>query len=338
MARKISFWIYGLFLIVALSFVTACDDDDDDDELVGNWVELSPFDGLPRNGAVGFSIGSKGYLGTGYDGDDRLNDFWEYDPSRNAWTQKADFPGVPRNSAVAFSASGKGYVGTGYDGDNKLNDFYEYNPSTNQWTQIADFGGSPRYSAVAFSIDDIGYVGTGYDGNYNKDFWTYDPATGVWKSIISLGGKKRRDAVGFSIDGKGYVCTGIDNGTYLNDMWEYDTDTKNWIRKNYITDYTDEDFDDDYTSITGIDKVAFTVNHKGYLATGGQGSVGTIVWEYDPVTDLWIEKTEFEGSARIDAVAFSIGDRGYVMTGRSSSYYFYDIWAFDPDDEYEEYD
>jgi hypothetical protein len=42
----------------------------------------------PRYSAVSFSIGSKGYIGTGYDGAYK-NDFWEYDPATNVWTQKA---------------------------------------------------------------------------------------------------------------------------------------------------------------------------------------------------------------------------------------------------------
>ena len=52
---------------------------------------------------VGFTIGSKGYIGTGYDWQFRLyNDFWEYDPATNAWTQKADFGGTARDRAVGF--------------------------------------------------------------------------------------------------------------------------------------------------------------------------------------------------------------------------------------------
>jgi predicted porin len=40
----------------------------------------------------------------------------------------------------------------------------------------------------------------------------------------------------------------------------------------------------------------------------------------------------------MDAVGFSIDNVGYITTGRSSSYYFDDIWAFDPNAEYEEED
>jgi N-acetylneuraminic acid mutarotase len=62
------------------------------------------------------------------------------------------------------------------------------------------------------------------------------------------------------------------------------------------------------------------------------------VWEYDPATDLWEAKTNFEGTSRQDAVAFSIAGRGFVLTGKSTSYQFDDIWEFLPNDDYNKED
>ncbi len=338
---KVSFLYLLLMAFAVVLLPVSCGDDDDDkDDLIGNWIECSVFEGIPRSDAVGFAIGNKGYIGTGYNGqeDERLVDFWEYDADRDTWTQKAVFPGAARNSAVGFSTDSRGYIGTGYDGRDKLGDFWEYDPGTNAWTRKADFGGSARYGAVGFTINNKCYIGTGYDGYYLQDFWEYDPSTDTWVQKTSVGGNKRRDAVGFALNGKGFICTGIDNGTYENDFWEYDPAADSWTKKNSITDVSDESFDDGYTSIRGINKAAFSLNGKAYLATGGEGSAGTIVWEYDPVMDLWEQKTAYEGSGRADAVAFAIGNRGYVATGRSSSYYFDDIWAFDPAAEYNEGD
>src|SRR3989338_9885448 len=122
------------------------------------WTQKADFGGGLREFAVGFSIGNKGYIGTGSHIQTGNNwatyyqDFWEYDPSTNIWTQKADFPGVGRAVAVGFSIGNKGYIGTGLDQTlNKRKDFWEYNPSTNIWTQRADFGGGLRYYAVGFS-------------------------------------------------------------------------------------------------------------------------------------------------------------------------------------------
>lgn len=333
MYKEVKIWIKVLVLILAVPFFNSCGEEEE--VLIGDWVELSDFDGIPRADAVAFAIGNKGYLGTGYDGDTRHVDFWEYDPSRNTWTQLADFPGVARNGAIGFGTDTKGYIGTGFDGKNRLNDFYEYDPVSNAWTQKADFAGSARYGALAFSINNKGYAGTGYDANYLKDMWEYDPAGDTWTQIASVGGSKRRDAACFVISSKGYVVTGIDNGEYQTDFWQYDPGTDTWTKKRAIANLSDEAYDDDYTTIKGVRKVGFAINGKGYLATGGQ-ETGTDVWEYDPVTDLWTEKTSFEGTTRSDAAGFAIGIRGYVATGKSSSYYFDDIWGFDPDADYKQ--
>ncbi len=331
--------IFPVFVCLVLSFIMLnCSDSNDEEELIGNWVRLSDFDGVARSNAVGFAIGDKGYVGTGYTGEVRLNDFWEYDPVKNTWMQKASLPGPARNDAVGFGTETKGYIGTGYDGISRLNDFYEYDPSTNTWTKKADFAGSARVSAVAFCIGTKGYIATGYDGNYLKDFWEYDTQTDTWTQKVSYGGYKRRDAVAFVVNGKAYICTGINNGSYVNDLWEYDPEADLWTQKRSISNVSDESYDNKYTTIVGTGKVAFAVMGKGYVVAGGQGSVGSNTWEYNPANDVWTEKTSFEGSARFKAVGFGIGNRGYVTTGKSSSYYFDDIWGFDPEADYNEDD
>ena len=79
----------------------------------GIWTQKANFGGTARRAAVGFSIGTKGYIGTGSTSTGYKNDFWEYNPSSNAWTQKANFGGTTRYAAVGFSIGAKGYIGTG---------------------------------------------------------------------------------------------------------------------------------------------------------------------------------------------------------------------------------
>lgn len=320
-------------LAVLLIALPSCEEGDD--SYVGNWVNLGDFEGVTRSDAVSFTIQGKAYIATGYQGDDdeRLNDLWEYDPDKDNWTRKADFPGVARNAAVAFGTSTHGYVGTGYDGEDELSDFWEYDPQTDTWRQIEDFPGTPRYAAVAFTINDKGYVGTGYDENYLKDIWEYDPATEQWTQKSSVGGSKRRDAVAFVINGIGYIVTGTNNGINESDFWCYDPEADKWTELRHIENRTDESFDDEYTSITGWGGVAFVTAQKAYLVT-----TSNYVWEYDPLYDLWEQRTDFEGTTRNEFVAFTLYNTGYVGLGRSSSYYYDDIWRFDPEDNYEEFD
>src|SRR5437868_3254404 len=95
----------------------------------------------PRSDAVAFSIGNKGYIGTGDDVSGVKKDFWEYDPSSNTWIQKADCEGNGRWLAVGFSIENKGYIGTGADSIfGYKRDFWEYDPLTNTWKRKADFG------------------------------------------------------------------------------------------------------------------------------------------------------------------------------------------------------
>jgi hypothetical protein len=148
------------------------------DQATNVWTKKADFEGNTRASAVGFSIGSKGYIGTGYDGISYLKDFWEWDQATNVWTKKADFEGNTRASAVGFSIGNKGYLGTGGNAASFSKDFWEWDQATNIWIRKADFDGGARNSAIGVSLGNKGYIGTGLGGDpygYLKDFWEYDP-------------------------------------------------------------------------------------------------------------------------------------------------------------------
>ena len=183
------------------------------------WRQKADFGGGECTYAVGFSIGAKGYIGTGYPGYGSYSkkDFWEYDPFSDTWTQKADFGGTERYAAVGLSIGAKGYIGTGDGASGSKNDFWEYDPSSDTWTQKADFGGAARGHATGFSIGAKGYIGTGWGIGAGKDFWEYDPSSDTWTQKADFGGAARHGSVGFSIGAKGYIGTGFNF-----DFWEYD--------------------------------------------------------------------------------------------------------------------
>jgi outer membrane protein assembly factor BamB/N-acetylneuraminic acid mutarotase len=281
------------------------------------WTQKADFGGNARVAAIGFSIGDKGYIGTGYDGSN-LNDFWEYDPQINIWTQKTGFGEndssltntsiTARHAAIGFSIGDKGYIGTGYDESN-LNDFWEYDPQINTWIKKADFGGTGRHAAVGFSIGDKGYIGTGSgSSSYSIDFWEYDPQTDAWTQKADFGGTGRHAAVGFSIGDKGYIGTGVNNMNNLDDFWEYDPLTNEWTQKA------------DFRGIGRQYAVGFSIGNKGYIGTGYDGKSDASrlndFWEYDPQTNIWIQKTDFGGTGRFSAIGFSINDLAYLGTGR----------------------
>src|SRR5262249_18702426 len=104
----------------------------------GAWMQRADLGNSSiRAQAVAFTIGTKAYLGTGYEASisNYVKDFWEYDPVNDTWTQKANFGGVARSEAFGFGIGTKGYIGGGWNGLSFYNDFWEYNTTTNTWTQ-----------------------------------------------------------------------------------------------------------------------------------------------------------------------------------------------------------
>ena len=285
------------------------------------WAPKAPFGGGARYSAVGFSIGSKGYVGTGSDGSSSYKkDFWEYDPATNAWTQKADFGGTARFGATGFSIGSKGYIGTGFDAFGRKKDFWEYDPASNTWVQKADFGGPARQSAVGFSIGGYGYITTGYEGNnYYNDCWVYAPSSNTWTQKADFGGVARLAAAAFSIGGKGYVGTGLNSGgTTQKDFWEYDPATNTWMQKT------------DFGGSARYIATGFSIGTKGYIGTGF-GSSNTDFWEYNPATNTWAQKADFGGAGRSTAVGFSIGTKGYIAIGQlSNNAPSNDLYEYDP--------
>lgn len=325
--------LLAITLFTASLYVTSCTEDDD--YTYGVWERRSDFDGVARSDTAGFMIDGNGYICCGYDGKYRLNDLWKYNIDGDYWTQRASLPESAKcNSGVGFSINGKGYITTGYDGSNYLAATWEYDPTINEWKSKDDFP-KARYKALAFAIGNYGYVGTGYDGNYQKDFYRFDPSApsgSQWSIMNGYGGQKRMSGSAFVVDEKAYIFCGINNGSYPDDLYCYDPSTDTWTKKRDISDSSDDDYDDDYTSITRSGAVCMVIDGKMYLATGESGSLLSTYWVYDPETDLWNNDdfTLFEGSARTAVIGFSNGKRGFIVTGRSSSYYFDDNWELLP--------
>lgn len=332
------------FLALTVVTLASCSSSDDTTKL-GNWLTRAEYSGDARRDAVSFVIGDYAYVGTGYGGATpvkKLNSFYRYDADKDAWTQVASLvdstdltKDLSRQGASAFAIGTKGYVTCGYDNAFLLRkDTWEYDAETNKWSQKADFGGASapaRYYATAFAVGGKGYVGTGSSGtggsNYS-DFYSYNPASDSWAQINPLK-DKRQQAVSFVIGDSAYVVTGTNNATVNTRFYVYDYKTDQWFEKWQITNATDMSSDDDYTSITRSGAVAFVINNKAYLTTGSVSNT----WEFDPITNVWIEKTAFDANPRTGAVGFSLKNRGYVGLGGSSTTNLDDLREFNPAQE-----
>jgi hypothetical protein len=287
------------------------------------WTQRPTFSGVARYEAVGFSIGNKGYIGTGLVGNTWKSDFWEYDPSNGVWTQKANYQGGNNgqvSGAVGFSIGSKGYIGTGWQNANanKYNDFWEYDPASNNWTQKANLGGAVRRYAFGFSIGTKGYIGGG-DGNSvdPDDMWEYNQNTNIWTLVANGNGATGYyAAAAFSIGTKAYVGQG--NASIF---WEWDQSTQGWTQKaSYPGNSTNNGA-----------AFGFAIGSCGFMGTGGSGNQD--FWMYLPATNSWMQEADFGGGPREYAVGFSIisTGKGYAGTGLNISTSFQDFWEYTPD-------
>lgn len=102
---------------------------------------------------------------------------------------------------------------------------------------------------------------------------------GNWVKVSDFDGVSRCSAVTFTAGGQVYVATGGYGGYKyrLNDLWMFNPDTETWTEKREISNVSDDDYDDDYSTIARSYGVAFTMYGLGYLTCGenaGSGRMG----------------------------------------------------------------
>ncbi len=275
------------------------------------WNSKSPYPSFARHRCAAFSIGNKGYMGTGHINSGTISmaytDWWEFDPSSNSWTQKADYP-QPRFACAGFTIGNKGYLGGGNEQNfGNRDEFYEFNPITNVWTPkatlpIANGGG------FGFAINGVGYMalsGSLYSYNITTDTWAFVPCGVPFQNYSS----------GFVINNKVYVLP-----TYSQTLYVFDPATGITTTKaNFIGEAR-------YAACS------FAVRGQGYIGLGYGTSTGNVVKDfyfYDPILDVWdtIPKT-FPGVRRNYVPSFVIGDNAYFGTG-SNGTNLGDIWGYE---------
>lgn len=199
------------------------------DPFTDTWTQKADFGGGHRTLAVGFSIGHKGYIATGYSANsytytgNLYNDLWEYDPVNNSWTQKASMPCSPTTNACAFVIGNKGYIVT------EMGELWEWEQLTNTWSQKASFPLGFRHLATSFSIGPKGYLVTGSDQNApQKDLWEWNQSTDTWQQKADFP-YKAGNTIGFTIASKAYVgFIPATDTARANKIWEWDPDTDVW--------------------------------------------------------------------------------------------------------------
>jgi hypothetical protein len=290
----------------------------------GWWFRKADFNQSARTAAIGFSIGTAGFIGTGYDSSAYKRNFSLYDQGTDSWIPVTSMggatgSGLSRDAASSFTIGTKGYVGLGQNSNPYNLDFWEYDAGADIWTQKANFAGSPRRSAIGFSMNSKGYIACGQDiSGFKNDLWMYDPGTNSWTSKAAYPGTARRLPVAFVIGTKAFVGTG-DDGTFKSDFFKYDATSNAW--------FTVAPF----AGTPRYGACCFVIGTDAYMGTGYDNTLSNRkdFWKYNSLTNTWSTVKDFSGTARSNAVGFAIGSFGYVGTGYDSLTT-KDFWLFDP--------
>jgi N-acetylneuraminic acid mutarotase len=239
--------------------------------------------------------------------------------SQGIWSSRETLPDSARGEGFSFSIGNYGYIGLG-ENYNKhpwvfFDDVWQFNPSDNNWTRKGNFPGKARVWPSFFVIGNYAYVVCGRDSdirNYLTECWQYNSITDRWTQKASFPGLARAYGVGFSIGGKGYIGLGQSPVSgLLKDFWCYDTGTNTWSQ---IADFG---------GTRRWCASAFGVNGLGYVCYGQDTIVSynlnRDMWEYNPVGNLWTQKTSNPGDSLYGTNGFAIGNNIYVGTGQDNS-------------------
>jgi N-acetylneuraminic acid mutarotase len=163
----------------------------DTDKLTWKQIKTCDIPPLPRDRHVAVVFNRSIFIFGGYDGFNRVNDFYEYNVDSNSWQEVIfggrEGPPTPRHSHSAVVYEDNMYVFGGYDGNYK-NDFYKFNFTKNQWTKIKhndiDTWPSARYRTSCTVVDNKMYMFGGHDGQQQlNDFYFYDFKKKKWSLI-----------------------------------------------------------------------------------------------------------------------------------------------------------
>lgn len=146
----------------------------------------------------------------------------------------------------------------------------------------------------------------------------------AWIQRDTIGGGPRSAASSFSIGTAAWIVCGLDSNSYKRSLWMYNPATDIWTQMESMGGATGGGLDRDVA-------MAFAIGNKAYVV-GGQGSnpYFSDTWEYDAVTDTWMQKQAFSGGGRRAGVAFAANSKGYVGLGQSSTGLRNDMWEYNP--------
>lgn len=267
--------------------------------LRGNWKKVADFPGPHRRRIISFVANQNAYIigGESLEGEE-YNDVWIYDSEADQWTEKKPFylQTISTNNGSAFVIDDVVYILCSYD-------MFKYNQIEDSWVRIGD-GISYVRNFMTFALN-----GKGYAVNcYNGAFFEFDPNTELWTNKDNYPGESYK-GVALANDTHGYVGFGfeINSDSYVNELYKYDPTKDVWQRSYSFLEL----------GASRIGLASFTAKDKLYVGLG-QSETNfdrATLYEFNPLSEGWIEVSSLPGAARSFGTSFSVDDKGYIGMG-----------------------
>ena len=283
-----------------------------------SWNQVSSFIEDGRHHPITFSNDNFGFVMSG----SYLTDAYKYDKINNTWMQLQNIPFSGRGYSYGVSSGDKAYMGFGSDSNGSYpTDWWEYDMINDTWLQLASFPGDGRQHPAMLVVNNKIYIGCGGNTNGNlNDWWEYDILTDIWTQKNDLIANGRHHPYYFGIGNYAYVGFGHgssfgpgsnpSSSSYIyNDFYRYNPSNDSWLR---LADFPGE------ARVAGTQ---FSYDAKGYVLSGDGDDHGPLssgeFWEYDPISDSWIQLISHPGGAIWAPGNFVIGCDVYFLLGQN---------------------
>jgi uncharacterized repeat protein (TIGR03803 family) len=302
------------------------------------------FDGAAKgqypNGSLVESSNGKLYGMTSSGGTTGLGVLFEYTPTTNTFTKKVDFDGVSKgeapSGALAQGSNGKLYGMTENGGLLSYGVLFEFDPTLSLYAKKLDFygsftGQSPYGSLMQASNGKL--YGMTVNGGITDDgvLFEYIPSSNTYSKKLDFNaattGKTPWGSLTEASNGKLYGMTNL--GGLNNDgvLFEYDPNTNTYVKK--------FDFNETTNGNNPTGSLVEAANGKLYGMTGygGANSMG-MIFEYDPLTNIFTKKIDFDGSLKGNSPRGSLikssNDKLYGMTLNGGTHGVGVLFEYDP--------
>lgn len=145
-----------------------------------------------------------------------------------------------------------------------------------------------------------------------------------WQRLNDFPGTERASATSFVYQDKAFICLGRsgDRGSFLKDLWEYDSNADLWTRKT------------DFPGAARVKAIGGVIGDKAYVGLGAiapyAGNQFNDFYEYDIQNDSWKQVASFPGKAVNDLQCYVINNCIYTTEGYTDTQFKPDTYKYDP--------